>query len=134
MSAQPHQPHQPRIPCPRCGVELRLPDRKLLGKNGKCPKCGHRFVLAEPKPAEPGPSPAPAVEPGMPTASVVAAPSTLATENRAATPVEEQAFDFDALDQDPASARIAKIARRKRKMRWLQRLPLIGTGVIAVVI
>ncbi len=37
------------IPCPRCQSVLRLPDRKLLGRKGKCPKCETRFVLEEPK-------------------------------------------------------------------------------------
>ena len=37
-----------RIPCPQCGRELKLPDRKLLGRRGKCPKCSHSFVLEEP--------------------------------------------------------------------------------------
>lgn len=37
-----------RIPCPQCGRELKLPDRKLLGRKGKCPKCSHSFILEEP--------------------------------------------------------------------------------------
>jgi hypothetical protein len=37
-----------QIPCPKCGRELKLPDRSLLGRKGKCPKCGHTFVLEEP--------------------------------------------------------------------------------------
>lgn len=37
-----------KIPCPRCGKGLKLPDRSLLGRKGKCPKCKHTFVLAEP--------------------------------------------------------------------------------------
>lgn len=37
-----------QIFCPKCGKSLKLPDRSLLGKKGKCPKCRHAFVLAEP--------------------------------------------------------------------------------------
>ena len=37
-----------QIPCPKCGRELKLPDRSLLGRKGKCPKCAHTFVLEEP--------------------------------------------------------------------------------------
>lgn len=37
-----------QISCPRCGKSLKLPDRSLLGRKGKCPKCRHAFVLAEP--------------------------------------------------------------------------------------
>ncbi|MEI8019341.1 MAG: hypothetical protein WCH39_14145 [Schlesneria sp.] len=37
-----------QIPCPNCGRELKLPDRTLLGRKGKCPKCAHTFILEEP--------------------------------------------------------------------------------------
>src|SRR5579871_1745392 len=37
-----------QIPCPKCGSELKLRDRNLLGRKGKCPKCAHTFVLEEP--------------------------------------------------------------------------------------
>lgn len=37
------------IPCPQCGRELKLRDRSLLGRKGKCPKCEHAFVLKEPE-------------------------------------------------------------------------------------
>ncbi len=36
------------INCPKCSSGLKLPDRKLLGRKGKCPKCQHRFILEEP--------------------------------------------------------------------------------------
>ena len=38
-----------QIPCPKCGSELKLRDRSLLGRKGKCPRCGHAFVLEEPE-------------------------------------------------------------------------------------
>ena len=38
-----------QIPCPKCGTELKLRDRSLLGRKGKCPKCSHAFVLEEPE-------------------------------------------------------------------------------------
>ena len=37
-----------QIPCPKCGKTLKLPDRSLLGRKGKCPKCRHAFVMTEP--------------------------------------------------------------------------------------
>ncbi|MEX0716850.1 MAG: hypothetical protein WD066_09695 [Planctomycetaceae bacterium] len=40
------------IPCPRCGRDLRLRDRTLLGRTGRCPQCGERFVLEEPDEVE----------------------------------------------------------------------------------
>ena len=36
-----------RIPCPHCGKQLKLPDRSLLGRKGRCPRCRRSFVLAE---------------------------------------------------------------------------------------
>jgi DNA-directed RNA polymerase subunit RPC12/RpoP len=40
------------IPCPQCGRELKIRDRNLLGRKGKCPKCGHAFVMEEPAAVE----------------------------------------------------------------------------------
>ncbi len=37
-----------QIACPKCGKTLKLPDRSLLGRRGKCAKCGHAFILEEP--------------------------------------------------------------------------------------
>ncbi len=37
-----------QISCPKCGKSLKLPDRSLLGRKGKCPKCRHAFVMTEP--------------------------------------------------------------------------------------
>ena len=42
-----------RIPCPKCHKTLQLPDRRLLGRRGKCAACGHSFVLKEPESARP---------------------------------------------------------------------------------
>lgn len=42
-----------RIPCPKCHKSLQLPDRRLLGRRGKCAACGHSFVLEEPESARP---------------------------------------------------------------------------------
>lgn len=36
------------IPCPKCGTVLKLPDRRLLGRKGKCSQCAHKFILEEP--------------------------------------------------------------------------------------
>ena len=41
-----------QVSCPKCGKSLKLPDRSLLGRKGKCPKCRHAFVLTEPTAGE----------------------------------------------------------------------------------
>jgi hypothetical protein len=41
-----------QIPCPRCGRMLKLKDRSLLGRKGRCPGCDHHFVLVEPEEIE----------------------------------------------------------------------------------
>ncbi|GAB5443045.1 MAG: hypothetical protein Fues2KO_33940 [Fuerstiella sp.] len=61
------------IHCPKCNSGLKLPDRSLLGRKGKCPKCQHRFVLEEPDEvqlelAEP---PAPSQTPAAPDAPLL---------------------------------------------------------------
>ncbi len=40
------------IPCPACGRELKIRDRNLLGRKGKCPKCNHAFLMEEPAAVE----------------------------------------------------------------------------------
>ncbi|MFH5804933.1 hypothetical protein [Alienimonas sp. DA493] len=76
-----------RLPCPKCGSILKLRDRRVLGKVGKCPSCGHKFKLEEPEPIvelelDDGPagvtfdpaeaSPAPAEKPAAPAAGAAA--------------------------------------------------------------
>lgn len=41
--------HAVVIPCPHCGKELKLKDRSLIGKKGKCPSCTRTFRLEEPE-------------------------------------------------------------------------------------
>ena len=35
------------IPCPKCGHQLHLPDRALLGRKGRCPDCQLKFIMEE---------------------------------------------------------------------------------------
>ena len=122
-----------RIPCPQCGAELKLKDPKLLGRNGKCPKCAHRFVLQEPEdevelelatddPAETPavgtaaqwvPDGAPAAAPGAPTFPG----SSDNTETAAAS---------------PRSAKAAKALKKKRKRKNL--LIQIAVGAVSALV
>jgi hypothetical protein len=69
-----------RIPCPKCRKSLQLPDRRYLGRRGKCAACGHSFVLQEPEPEiELQPVPEPVADPveffgGWPGSDPTAAP------------------------------------------------------------
>ena len=36
------------IPCPSCKAALRLPDTSLIGKQARCPRCQHRFLVTQP--------------------------------------------------------------------------------------
>ncbi len=105
------------ISCPKCSADLKLPDRKLLGRKGKCPRCEYRFVLTEPDEVEltlleaesPDPPAAPMVGtsakwvPDTPPTSVT---SSLASESAdAASP---DAFDF--LSPPPTSGVSAAVS------------------------
>lgn len=65
------------IPCPECGRLLKLPDRALLGKKGRCGKCGHRFILQEP-----------------------AAPQFAPVDERESNQFDAANFEFDASEEN----------------------------------
>ncbi|MDB5389970.1 MAG: hypothetical protein JWM11_5616 [Planctomycetaceae bacterium] len=121
------------IPCPKCGKSLRLPDKSLLGKVGRCPKCEHKFVLEEPDEVQlelvktplTGPLRAGERTPKVGTAAQWVpddAPEAFGTPN-AAAPV------FDSVAEDPL-----KRLKRKRKKRPLpQRIAMFAGLVIAVI-
>lgn len=112
------------IPCPACGRELKLRDRTLLGRKGKCPKCGHAFVMLEPEEvnlelAEPE---APATgtaarwvpEESTPPVPPVAPAPTVAS---AAFPVE--AAPLVAAPPVSGSARVLASRQRGRSRSWI---------------
>ncbi len=91
------------INCPKCSAGLKLPNRSLLGRKGKCPSCKHRFVLEEPDEvqlelAEPVPPPTPPPAPPQPMVGTSA--KWVPDEPASADPVFP-------LASDPAPAPIA---------------------------
>jgi hypothetical protein len=113
------------IPCPKCGKELKLRDRSLLGKKGRCPSCQHTFVLQEPDEvefelAEAAPAPVPAA--GGPLVGTAArwvpdgAPSTPAAASvmpqRAAAP-SPFGVSVEDLPTDPTAAITRKRAGKR---------------------
>ncbi len=121
-----------QIPCPKCGAELKLRDRSLLGRKGKCPKCAHAFVLEEPEEvqlelAEPEPAPAGTAARWIPDAGspAVAAPRPQAARPQAAasafngSPVASLPLPvFDSLaESEGAAARLKAIRKRNARQR-----------------
>ncbi len=117
-----------RIPCPSCGKSLKVRDRNLLGRKVKCPKCGERFVLEEPAPAEEelvefemvSTPPAPAqgtsaqwVPDDETAAAESAAVGTLERPAPMVAPAETEPF----VGQDGGVARMKEMRRRNAKRR-----------------
>jgi hypothetical protein len=89
-----------QIPCPKCGRELKLPDRSLLGRKGKCPKCSHTFVLEEPPVVDlelANPDPVAVVPQTIPTPLPLLAPKP-----RVARAESPAASGPDLVDHSPA--------------------------------
>ncbi|MBM4076219.1 MAG: hypothetical protein FJ267_11320, partial [Planctomycetes bacterium] len=147
-----------QIPCPKCQSELRLNDRKLLGRKGKCPKCQYVFVLTEPaevvldlvQPDTSSQTP----EANESPAQFDWAPSkgTKGTENldfsaltQGSLPADEPQLDFDrkgigpgvsgSISSDGAAARYKEIgrknARRRRTAMIAGVLIVVSVGAIA---
>ena len=118
-----------QIPCPECGAVLKLPDRSLLGRKGKCPKCGHRFVLAEPDEVELELADAAQPVPGR-AARRVSESSAPITPVAAAASGEIPSFEA----ADPVAggtARLRDLNQRRRKQR---RNGIIIGGVLALAV
>lgn len=113
------------IPCPHCQAELKLNDRKLLGKKGKCPKCAQTFVLEEPDEVE----------------LELVAPASVNTVDAQASsaPVERSApqqISFDAPITDPIGdmggvERMKELRRKNKKRRNFQ---IIVGGIMALLL
>lgn len=123
------------IPCPKCGKSLRLPDKSLLGKVGRCPKCEHKFVLQEPEPDEvelelvktplTGPLRTEQRAPKVGTAAQWVPDDSPATFEASlpTTPV------FDSLAEDP----LKRIKRKRKKRPLPQRIAMFAGMVILLV-
>ena len=113
------------IPCPHCEAELKLKDRSLLGKKGKCPKCAQTFVLEEPDEVE---------------LELVAPASGAAVNAQAAVvtpePSAPQVAGFDAPVTGPIGEtggveRMKELRRKNKKRRNFQ---IVIGGIMAVVL
>lgn len=124
-----------QIPCPECGAILKLPDRTLLGRKGKCPKCGHRFVLSEPDEVELELAPSHVEEPLKPTAV-----RRVNDESAAATPVlapsaAPLASDAVALpDLASIPSLPAGTERLNRRRSRKKRTEIVVGGIVALLL
>lgn len=103
-----------RIPCPRCGRELRLPDRRLLGKRGKCPTCQHLFVLEEPVEVQ--------------LAEVSAVPTETGARWVPETTAPPRADGFP-LPAEPISDSVRRLKQQQKHSRWI----ILSVGVLVLV-
>ena len=131
-----------QIPCPKCGAELKLRDRSLLGRKGKCPKCAHAFVLEEPEEvqlelAEPEPVPAGTAARWIPDGSTPAPAMARPTASRpqAAAPVFNGVPGILGLEElaspEGPSARLQAIKKRNARQRKLSLV--VGAVVLLAV-
>ena len=102
-----------KLPCPECGSLLKLRDRSVLGRNGKCPGCGHRFLLREPEPA--------AVELEFDEPAAAVAP---------ATPRDRRAGGSSTVAIEAGDEGESVLTRRRRSRRR-KRTPEIAVGVLS---
>lgn len=123
-----------QIPCPKCGRELKLRDRNLLGRKGKCPKCGHAFVMEEPvvplELAEPEPM---AVGRWVPESGLATAPRPVTTPAPAAAVQEAPLFPTfpTAGATDGAAARLKALQKKNARRRNVGLI--VGTVIILAV-
>lgn len=129
------------VPCPKCGSNLKLRDRALLGKVGKCPKCQHKFKLVEPEEVELELADEPSTPVGTSAKWVPdepsAAPITLA-EAATATPqapaapvVQEPAFPAITTEDTTSATSVTSRSRPVRKKKKFPWAGVITGGVIA---
>ncbi len=135
-----------QIPCPKCGSELKLRDRSLLGRRGKCPKCSHAFVLEEPDEvqlelAEPEPAATGTAARWIPdeVASAPVMPHSQAPRTQAVVPqipvAHAASFALQGLEElaapDGAAARLKTLQKRNAKNRNIG-LAIGAAGMLAV--
>ena len=115
-----------KLPCPECGSVLKLPNRSVLGKVGKCPGCGHRFTLEEPADDA---VPLELAEPAAPAFPDLTKPKPAPrppTDDAGPAPAAEgSGFDFAAAEPQ------AGVLKQRRRSKRRKRTPEIVVGVLS---
>ncbi|MFQ5732140.1 MAG: hypothetical protein ACE5KM_09300 [Planctomycetaceae bacterium] len=114
------------IPCPQCGKHLKLRDRSLLGRKGKCPACEYRFRLELPEEVELELADADTPAVGTGAQWVPDHPSAAGTAGPAIVPV---------VNADETSAvGTARLQAVKQRGKSQKKLAAIVGGVAAVIV
>ena len=114
-----------RVKCSNCSKTIRAP-KSAWGKTGKCPRCGTRIKVPNPRP-EPTPAPAPevaveVVEPEI--ANDVASSSHEAVASPFA-PMTPQVASKTGVDPNQVSSGIKVLQKRATVSVWLIRITIL---------
>lgn len=98
-----------RVVCPHCGKAIKIRDRSLLGKKGRCPGCEKVFQLVEQLTSEESSSPSVPSPPAVPPVSKTKAspqrkppePEAPKTSQPSPIPPEPLPFSIEPLPSDP---------------------------------
>lgn len=124
------------INCPKCDSGLKLKDRSKLGKKGKCPSCGHGFVLRAPAAddevelelAEGAALPVGTSARWVPDAAPLAGPAPSATGTLPA------AAAIDSLPVEADDGGVARLQLLKKRRAQRRNFAILTGGLTAVVI
>ena len=122
-----------QIPCPKCGAILKLRDRSLLGRTGKCPKCGNRFTLSDPDEVELELVEKSAAETPLPVAAVRHVSEESPTSLAGPQPTSEPAFPLIAEPADVPSG-VERLRQLGRKQSRQRRIEAVLGGIVAIAI
>jgi hypothetical protein len=117
------------IPCPACGSPLKIRDRSLLGRRGKCPKCNHSFVLEESDEVTLELAEAPLPQAGSAAVWIPDGGAAPAPANRPVV-VSAPAADvpFVAPAETTGVGRLRELRRQQAKRRWVS----LAIGLVVV--
>ncbi|MDC0261803.1 hypothetical protein OAK47_01135 [Planctomycetaceae bacterium] len=114
------------IPCPYCGTELKLKDRSLIGKKGKCPKCSKAFRLEEPEEEDE-------------VQLELVAPSPAGNQSATKTAPVQQApqintFEAPVVAPDIESGGVQRMKEMRRKNKKRRNFQIVIGGLVAVLL
>ena len=122
------------IPCPECGSSLKLPDRTLLGRRGRCPSCQHTFVLTAPEEVELALADADEPVNAVGTSARWVPDSTPQADSQPSAAAEPSGFPGIVTDPAPAAATSRRKQRPARRPRSRRQSGLIFVAVTVLAV